>query len=110
MRALLVVMLLSESIAFASPPVQRLTPIRVPTRAAMEVPQRGPSASELADLYATVGRELSALETRRGTFAAIDLWPRYRWIRINDALQSLPKRIEGYDVLDKLRREIAATR
>ena len=81
-----------------------LPPAGLPVHA-NELP-RQPSASEVARLYTVVGRELSALEAKKGNAAAIDLWPRYRWIRINDALVSLPMRTESYQMLERLRREI----
>src|SRR5205085_2580915 len=67
-----------------------------------------PTASELAQLYAAVGRELSALEAKKGANAAIDLWPRYRWIRINDALATQDLRTRTYEILQRLRKDIAA--
>ena len=65
-----------------------------------------PTAAELAKLYGEVGRELSALETQRGLSATIDLWPRYRWIRINDMLASPEKRHETWQLLEHLRADL----
>ena len=68
-----------------------------------------PSASELATLYAAVGRELKALDRSKGEDATIDLWPRYRWIRINEALGAAPaKRTEVASMLAELHHDIAA--
>ncbi len=96
------------------PPVHVLAP--VPTAPAQQsvgappaTPVQDPTATDVAQLYAVTGRELSALETNSAG-AAIDLWPRYRWIRINDVLSSQPKRTEAYLMLQRLRRDIAATR
>lgn len=67
-----------------------------------------PTAQELAQLYTTVGRELSALEAK-SPYEAIDLWPRFRWIRINDALVYAQKRHDTYLLLERLRRDVAIT-
>jgi len=68
-----------------------------------------PTASELATLYASVGRELKALGTRKGDDATIDLWPRYRWIRINEEISApAARRGDIADMLDQLHRDIAA--
>ena len=80
-----------------------------PPPARIEVPPSAPTATELAQLYVKTARELTALERTRGIDAAIDLWPRFRWIRINDALVSLPKRVETVQILEQLRRDVAAT-
>jgi hypothetical protein len=83
-------------------------PSPAPAPARIEVAPNAPTATELAQLYVKTARELSALERAKGTDAAIDLWPRFRWIRLSDALTSLPQRIESYQILDQLRRDVAA--
>jgi serine/threonine-protein kinase len=88
----------------APPPVHLLAPIAPFTAPALA---HDPTAQELALLYAAVGRELSALEARSAN-AAIDLWPRYRWIRINDALVNADKRRQAFELLERLRRDVAA--
>ncbi|HUS30183.1 MAG TPA: serine/threonine-protein kinase [Kofleriaceae bacterium] len=65
-----------------------------------------PSAQEVARLYATVGRELHTLEAAHGMNATIDLWPRYRWIRINDAMATAEKRMQSTVMLQRLQRDI----
>jgi hypothetical protein len=65
-----------------------------------------PTAQEVAKLYGGVGRELSTLETTRGLDATIDLWPRYRWIRINEAMISPEKRMQTLVMLQRLQRDI----
>jgi hypothetical protein len=89
------------------PPIRMPAPQRPPLPPPeVEVPND--SANELAKLYVKTARELSALERTKGPDAAIDLWPRFRWIRINEALTSPPKRAETYQILDQLRRDVAA--
>ncbi len=68
------------------------------------------SGAGVAQLYGTVGRELKALDTRRGSAATSALWPRYLRIRINDALTTPEKRAEAHRALTALRSEIAAQR
>jgi serine/threonine-protein kinase len=51
-----------------------------------------PTAVQLAKLYTSVGRELKTLDAKKGEDATIDLWPRYRWIRINDEMSAPPER------------------
>jgi serine/threonine-protein kinase len=65
-----------------------------------------PSASEVATLYASIGRELRGLEASQGMNATIDLWPRYRWIRINDAMQTPEKRVQTTVMLQRLLQDI----
>jgi hypothetical protein len=68
------------------------------------------SASGVAQLYGAVGRELKALDVRKGSTATSALWPRYLRIRINDALATPEKRAEAHRALSTLRTEIAAQR
>jgi hypothetical protein len=65
-----------------------------------------PSAREVAALYATVGRDLKALQDTKGLEATIELWPRYRWIRINEAMATPEKREEAATLLHALVSEI----
>ncbi|MDB4953176.1 MAG: serine/threonine protein kinase [Myxococcales bacterium] len=67
-----------------------------------------PTATVLAGLYGSVGRQLKALDAAKGDDATIDLWPRYRWIRINESLVTADKRRDAADMLTKLREDIAA--
>ena len=73
-------------------------------RASADAPSR--SGLEVAQLYVTVGRELVALDRARGQTATCDLWPRFRWIRINEYLTTPEKRMVAAELLDKLRDEI----
>jgi len=65
-----------------------------------------PSAREVATLYATVGRDLKVLQDAKGLEATIELWPRYRWIRINEAIATPEKRAETATLLEGLVTEI----
>jgi tRNA A-37 threonylcarbamoyl transferase component Bud32 len=67
-----------------------------------------PTADEVAKLYGAVGRELRTLESAQGMDATIDLWPRYRWIRINDAMSTPEKRMQATVMLQRLQRDIGA--
>lgn len=64
------------------------------------------TAAEVATLYAVVGRELSALEAAKGMDATIDLWPRYRWIRINEWISTPERRAHIGELLERLRADV----
>lgn len=64
-----------------------------------------PTSSEVADLYARVGRELTAA-ARVDPHSTIDLWPRYRWIRIMDAIKTPARRQATAALLEKLRADL----
>jgi hypothetical protein len=65
-----------------------------------------PSARELADMYAEVGRELRDADQTKGLAATADLLPRYRWIRLNDALATPDKRRAAYTMLEQIRADL----
>jgi serine/threonine-protein kinase len=65
-------------------------------------------ARELAAEYQAVGSKLRALEQAKGQDAVSDLWSRYRFIRIADAMSTQQKRDQAAAILAKLTREIAA--
>ncbi|HEX5062909.1 MAG TPA: serine/threonine-protein kinase [Kofleriaceae bacterium] len=67
-----------------------------------------PSAAAVAKLYGAVGRELSALEAKKGMDATIELWPRYRWIRINEWITTPERRAHIATQLERLRTDIKA--
>src|SRR5690606_37547631 len=94
-------------LAVATPPRKSrsslLAPLSAPVRAA------APTAAELAELYAALGRELRALEDAKGMAATLELWPRYRWIRINDWLATAERRSEAAQLLERLRADIRAS-
>jgi serine/threonine-protein kinase len=76
-----------------------------------EEPDRTPTAAEVAQFYAAVGRKLSALEKARGLPATLDLWPRYRNIRIQALLERPEDRRRGTARLQEIERAVdAATR
>jgi serine/threonine protein kinase len=60
-----------------------------------------PTASEVADLYMRTGRAISAL-SKIDPERASELWPRYRWIRLNDAMSTREKRVEAARLLEKM--------
>jgi len=68
-----------------------------------------PSAAELANIYGATGRELKALEAQKGMDSTIDLWPRYRWIRINDMITTPERRARAAEMLERLRLDIKAS-
>jgi hypothetical protein len=68
------------------------------------------SAADVAELYGAVGRELKALEKTKGDEATFDLWPRYRWIRINEWLKTQDKRTSVATSLTRLRTDVTARR
>lgn len=65
-------------------------------------------ARALAAEYQAVGSKLRALEQAKGQDAVSDLWSRYRFIRIADAMSTQQKRDQAAAILAKLTREIAA--
>ncbi len=91
-----------------SPSKKPIAPVAVPAKPA--VPAHLPSAAEVANLYGAVGRELKALDAAKGIDATIDLWPRYRWIRINEWIATPEKRAQITRELERLRTDIAAAR
>ena len=80
----------------------RIAPIVAP------VTSEPPTATTLAALYGSVGRELKSLDAHQGEDATIDLWPRYRWIRINESIVTPDKRQRAADMLARLREDITA--
>jgi hypothetical protein len=73
----------------------------------IETPRADPTASAVADLYGAVGRSLKRLDATRGQEATFDLWPRFRVIRIMEALRTRQARSAAHDALRYLEREIA---
>jgi hypothetical protein len=69
-----------------------------------------PSAADVATLYGALGRELKQLEETKGVDSTMNLWPRYRWIRINDWLGTQERRTEVTQFLEKLRADVQASR
>jgi hypothetical protein len=59
------------------------------------------TTTELAKLYVRVGRELAKLGKIDPELAS-DLWPRFRWIRFNDALTTPEKRAEAAHILENV--------
>jgi eukaryotic-like serine/threonine-protein kinase len=84
-------------------PVPVLVPVESPPRLASD-----PTSALVAEHYAAVGRALTRLQARRGTDATFDLWPRFRFIRIQQAIATLEQRLEATRLLDALDRDIAA--
>jgi serine/threonine protein kinase len=77
------------------------TPTPVAKRAEPSTTSAAPTPSELAELYMRTGRAISAL-SKNDREAADTLWPRYRWIRFNDALTTPEKRAEAARLLETL--------
>lgn len=87
----------SKPLAFKVGPVR--TPSRVP---APPTPVTAPTTpNDLAKLYMKVGNALKVAGQSDPT-ATRELWSRYRWININDALQTASKRAATAELLDKL--------
>jgi serine/threonine protein kinase len=68
-----------------------------------------PTAAEVAKLYGAVGRELKTLDAKKGMEATIELWPRYRWIRINEWIATPERRVQIAQELERLRVDIRAS-
>ena len=72
-----------------------------------QVPASATPASDVLTLYTTVGRQLARLDREQGRDVTTDLWPRFRWIRINDCLLDPKKRGQATQLLEKLRADIS---
>ena len=77
----------------------------VETKAAITKPV---DSGALAAQYKSVGAQLKVLQDAKGTDAVSDLWSRYRFIRLADAMSTQQKRDEAAAILGKLAIEIAA--
>ena len=66
-----------------------------------------PTAATVAELYSSIGRALKRVDAEYGQEATYDLWPRFRYIKILDALRVAETRVQVYDELRYLEREIA---
>jgi hypothetical protein len=82
-------------------------PVNPPTTSTPPAPPE-PTARSVAEHYASVGRALKRLDTARGQDATLDLWPRYRLIRINAAIASRDSRDATTKALVQLAAEIDA--
>jgi len=94
-------------------PHPRVTPAKITTPATktmQETPSSAPSASDVAALYGVVGRALGQLQQAKGSDATIDLWPRFRYIRINDAIVTPDSRRDTQKLLRELQRDVDARR
>ena len=105
----------SEPVETSDGGVAQRVPIKKPlppTGSAAPPPvEAQPAPSELdaggvARLYAAVGRELKLLDQTKGMDATIDLWPRYRWIRINEWIATRERRTKIVADLERLRTDI----
>lgn len=71
--------------------------------------ETGPiDAGALAAQYKAVGAQLKALQDAKGQDAVVDLWSRYRFIRLSDAMSTQQKRDAASALLRKLATEAAA--
>ena len=72
-----------------------------PATRAVTKPKPAPTATELADLYVKVGRELS-IQSKRDPYSTTNLWPRYRWVNFMESLKTPIKRAEAAAMLEKI--------
>jgi tRNA A-37 threonylcarbamoyl transferase component Bud32 len=84
------------------------TKTTVTTAAPPPVENKAVDAGALASQYKTVGAQLKALQDAKGADAVSDLWSRYRFIRLSDAMSTQEKRDEAAAILSKLATEAAA--
>jgi serine/threonine protein kinase len=94
-----------ETSLLAPKPAPAKKPVVTAPSAPIALP---PSASDVAKLYGAVGRELKALDDLKGMDATIELWPRYRWIRINEWITTPQRRAQITQELERLRADIKA--
>ena len=64
-----------------------------------EVAADEPTALDVATQYSDIGRRLKAMQEEQGDDSTFDLWPRYRLIRISDAMGSQRSRNETAKIL-----------
>ncbi len=93
-----------------SPLPKRPTITKPAPRPTQETPKVNPTANEVATLYGAVGRSLGHLQQHKGSDATIELWPRFRHIRINDAIATAASRDETHKLLQQLQRDIDSRR
>jgi hypothetical protein len=70
-------------------------------------PAAAATPASVARLYASVGKQLKALDQSRGSAATADLWPLYLRVRINDVIADPVKCAEADTLLRHLDHEIA---
>jgi serine/threonine-protein kinase len=85
----------------------KITAAAHPVVAETKVAPKALDASSLASQYKLVGSQLKTLEESKGRDATTDLWARYRFIRISDAMSTQQKRDATAAILSKLTSEIA---
>jgi serine/threonine protein kinase len=94
-----------QTFAPARPPAKKpVTTVAAPAPAVA-----APTAAEVAKLYGVLGRELKSLDAKKGMDATIELWPRYRWIRINEWITTPERRAQITRELERLRADIKAS-
>ena len=71
-----------------------------------ETATTGITANQVATQYAAVGRALLELQNQHGAATTVDLWPRYRIIKLSDAMSTPQHRTEAMAVLSALSSEI----
>jgi type IV secretory pathway VirB10-like protein len=67
-----------------------------------EVAADEPTALDVATQYSDIGRRLKAMQEDQGDDSTFDLWPRYRLIRISEAMGSQRSRNETANILAKI--------
>ncbi|HET9621470.1 MAG TPA: hypothetical protein VFP84_08900, partial [Kofleriaceae bacterium] len=65
------------------------------------------SAAGVAELYASVGRQLKALDEAHGSTATANLWPLYLRIHINDVISDPSKLADASSLLYRIEDQIA---
>jgi serine/threonine-protein kinase len=101
---------IAETIAPPPPPIVKPKITQQAPTTVQETPSESPTAAHVAALYGSVGRSLGHLQQTKGSDATIDLWPRFRHIRINDAITTAESRVTTQSALRKLQKDIDARR
>jgi hypothetical protein len=71
-------------------------------------PSDGVTASAVAALYQSVGRDVETLRGKKGDDAISDVLPRYRLVNLNDAITTPAKREAALAALASIQRDIRA--
>jgi hypothetical protein len=88
-----------------APPGPQITVAAPPTGRPVK-PAAAASPAAVAKLYASVGKQLKALDQARGSAATADLWLLYLRVRINDVIVNPVKCAEADALLHDLDDEI----
>jgi hypothetical protein len=83
---------------------------RTLTAAAAPVPVPPPSTTAVLVQYQRIGRDLRLLQELRGTECTLELWPRFRAIKLDEATATAEARAQTSATLDEIQLKIERKR